>query len=354
MNKGLGFRLVMLVAMGLVSGLSMAQDGPAAAATTAPVVSEAISHEWPDALRAEAATLEASAHEEGAPLTDMPKVLALGDTGPAVVALAQKLKARGFLDFEEAFVYDHFDGPMVEAVNRAEAAYGLHQDGKAGDQVYLNLNRSPASTATALREWADAVQAALDQVRSSGATHLVIVNIPSFQLHLLDVQTGRQLLESRVIVGMNTRRTPRYLTNIINLKYNPDWNPPPSLVARGRVYVPPGIKNPLGLLRFSTDNSDNIYLHDTDEHELFERPNRARSSGCVRVQQWHALAELLSDQTPEEIDAHLASGKTSYQKIPRTPVMLNYSLVDQVEGRVGVYPDVYAQGDQAIGAAALK
>src|SRR5690606_30135498 len=110
----------------------------------------------------------------------------------------------------------------------------------------------------------------------------------------IDMDTGLTQVESRVIVGKPGRRTPIFTTRIVNLKYNPDWTPPPSLAAQGKRYVRPGPNNPMGRIRFSTDNNLNIYLHHTNEPDLFSRDVRALSSGCVRVEQWDDLAAFLA------------------------------------------------------------
>lgn len=332
---------------------AVAQVSASSAAAAPAALGADRGYAWAVELRQTADRLEAQATPVREELVYPGHALKRGATGEPVRALVVRLQDRGFLPVQVVPTPAVFDADVQGAVRQAQADFGIAEDGIAGAQVYANLNRDPAQTAAALRSWAGAVVVALDHAWSEGASNLVVVNIPSFQLHLLDVKTGSQRMESRVIVGMPTRRTPRYFTHIINLKYNPDWNPPPSLIARGRQYVPPGPDNPLGLLRFSTDNADNVYLHDTDEHELFDLSHRARSSGCVRVQGWHEMAEMLSNQTAEQVDARLAKGTTTYQKIARTPVWLTYSLVDQVDGRVGVYPDVYDQQSLAIGYDAL-
>lgn len=243
-----------------------------------------------------------------------------------------------------------YDAALKSGVKAAERTFGLVPDGMAGPLLFQNLNTSDAALAQNLDAWADDVDQQVATARSEGARFMALVNVPSFTLHLIDVATGVQVLESRVIVGKVNHQTPLFQTHIINLKFNPDWTPPPSLVKTGHVYVPPGPHNPLGLLRFSTDNHLNIYLHDTNEHQLFARNSRAYSSGCIRVQQWKAMAGWLAQESECRIDKTLATGKTLYQKIEKTPVVLTYSLVDQVENGAGVRPDVYHVGQLAVGA----
>jgi murein L,D-transpeptidase YcbB/YkuD len=89
-----------------------------------------------------------------------------------------------------------------------------------------------------------------------------------------------------------------------------------------------------------------IFLHDTPAVGLFEKPIRAFSSGCVRVQQADQLARRLLDNGDQPIeksvDLPLLSGDTVITKLA-TPieVYLTYftSWVDD-EGEVQFRPDV--------------
>lgn len=276
--------------------------------------------------------------------------------GPVVVDWARALDAHGYSvlpppsSLEKGGVSaqtrwpEEVDEPMAAAIAAAQADYGLIVDGKAGAYLRENLNANPLSTSAEFDAWRQTVDAAARDAWEKGYRRVVFVNIPSFTLHAIDLWTGETALESRVIIGMPTRKTPRFTTHIVGLKYNPDWSPPPSLQARGRHYMPPGVKNPLGLLRFSTDNDRNIYLHDTDEHEIFEDTNRARSSGCIRVQSWKALAAWASEQSEEDIDAEVATRRTHNASIDPVLVITTYSLVDVVDGRAGRYVDIYGLG----------
>lgn len=265
---------------------------------------------------------------------------------------------------------DKFDDSVKEAVKLAQNYYGLVSDGIAGSQLYLNLALTNIDRQQALNDLALQIDKDAQIARQEGAHHMVIVNIPSFTLHVIDLQTGLTSLESRVIIGQPTRQTPIFRTNIINLKYNPDWTPPPSLVKIGRHYVPPGIDNPLGLIRFSTNNHLNVYLHDTDEHGIFKRSVRDRSAGCIRVQEFKELAETLSGESLEEVNAEIAIGKIHYKKIKEVPVFTIYSLIGTQTAqsetlnsttpstyqKAAIYPDIYhlIDKDKAIGESSLK
>ncbi len=54
-----------------------------------------------------------------------------------------------------------------------------------------------------------------------------------------------------------------------------------------------GARNSLGRYKFNMPSSDAIYLHDTPNHNLFQKDVRALSSGCVRVNKASELANML-------------------------------------------------------------
>ncbi len=45
----------------------------------------------------------------------------------------------------------------------------------------------------------------------------------------------------------------------------------------------PGPENALGVVKFPLQNPWAIYMHDTNEKQLFGESKRHRSSGCVRL-----------------------------------------------------------------------
>ena len=44
-----------------------------------------------------------------------------------------------------------------------------------------------------------------------------------------------------------------------------------------------GDSRALGRLKFIMPNNDDIFLHDTPDRQYFRRPDRAHSSGCIRL-----------------------------------------------------------------------
>ena len=71
-----------------------------------------------------------------------------------------------------------------------------------------------------------------------------------------------------------------------------DW----SRGARGFPYTlrqEPGPTNSLGLVKFMFPNPYAVYLHDTPSKSLFEKSERAFSSGCIRIENPFDFAALL-------------------------------------------------------------
>ena len=91
-----------------------------------------------------------------------------------------------------------------------------------------------------------------------------------------------------------------------------DWNG--KSVKSYTYQQPSGPNNALGAVKFMFPNSYHIYLHDTPSKEMFEKSERAFSSGCIRVQDPLALAEFLIDDpinwNREKIDKLVAINKT--------------------------------------------
>jgi murein L,D-transpeptidase YcbB/YkuD len=100
-------------------------------------------------------------------------------------------------------------------------------------------------------------------------------------------------------------------------------------------------------------NPHDVYIHDTPDKDLFERPQRAFSSGCVRTQDAIDLAAWLLEETPEwdraRIDAVLESGAaTEVDLAAPVPVhVLYFTAVPDGDGGVRYLDDLYGR-DPAI------
>lgn len=213
----------------------------------------------------------------------------------------------------------------------------------------------------------------------------IFVNIPSYQLNYY--RDRKLVLDSRVIVGRDARRTPVMYSKLSNVVVNPPWIPTtrlinedlvpkikrdPSYVERngytildsaGRPVDPHSINwaevgskfpyrirqapgdSALGNYKFNMPSSDAIYLHDTPNHSLFNRKNRALSSGCIRVEQSDRLATILLKESGWSEDKKrkvLSSKKTTSANIySNNPVYLYYVTTWVDDGKVYSLPDIY-------------
>jgi murein L,D-transpeptidase YcbB/YkuD len=125
-----------------------------------------------------------------------------------------------------------------------------------------------------------------------------------------------------------------------------DWDNPAE--TRGLVFRQlPGAHNSLGHVKFLFPNAFNVYLHDTPADELFARPGRAFSHGCVRLETPEALARYVLRGQPEWTDerirrAMLAGTEHQVALASPIPVHLAYftAWVDD-DGALRFFSDVY-------------
>ncbi|MFU2058881.1 L,D-transpeptidase family protein [Avibacterium volantium] len=216
-------------------------------------------------------------------------------------------------------------------------------------------------------------------------TNGLFVNIPSYQLNYY--RNGKLVMNSRVIVGKQARKTPVMYSKLSNVVVNPPWTPTPRLinedlvpkikrdpsyVARngytitdgsGRTIDPHSINwaaigskfpyrirqapgdSALGNYKFNMPSADAIYLHDTPNHSLFNKKDRALSSGCIRVEQSDQLASILlkevgwSDERKRKV---LGSKKNTSANVGSdNPVYLYYVTAWMDGGKLHTLPDIY-------------
>ena len=314
--------------------------------------------------------------------------LSLGQAGPQVILLRDRLIALGFMPQTALAIYD---GTLMRAVQRFQRAQGLNADGLAGPSTIAQLNAAPLARQAA-------VLAALERLRwqsgaglhgaGLGARH-IWVNLPDFTAKIID--HGAVTFRTRVVIGKNTpdQRSPEFSDMMEYMAVNPSWGVPRSIIVKeylpllqanpnavahlqvldrnGRVVPrsnvnfasytsrsfpyglrqPPSDGNALGKVKFMFPNAHNIYLHDTPAKNLFDHEERAYSHGCIRVADPVDLAyALLSAQSADprqEFQTALDSGReTNISLQDQVPVHLVYftaypSRFDQVSYRADVY-----------------
>lgn len=261
-----------------------------------------------------------------------------------------------------------YSADLVEAVKRFQHWQGLETDGAIGPRTREWLNVSPQLRAALLALNIQRLRLLPDDMHNG-----IMVNIPNYSL--VYYLNGNQMLSSRVIVGRPDRKTPLMRSALSNVVLNPPWNVPTNLVRKDivpkvkrdpgylykhnytllsgwsndaevidpsmidwsmvsaasfpyRVRQAPGAGNSLGRYKFNMPSSDAIYLHDTPNHNLFQKDIRALSSGCVRVNKASDLANLLLQDAgwnDTRISGTLKEGNTRYVPVrQRIPVNLYY------------------------------
>jgi murein L,D-transpeptidase YcbB/YkuD len=275
------------------------------------------------------------------------RTLRIGDNGDDVVTLRASLRSNGFTQSSQpqdlSAEPSVFDEELLREVRSAKKFFGLRGDGEADESLFDALQINDPMRIKEAEAWADGLDRASRLAADRSAKRFIVVNLATYTLWVFNVQTGETELESRVIVGKPSTKTPRMTMDVVNLKYNPDWTPPPSI--RGK-HTRPGPHNPLGQVRFSTNASVAIYLHDTNQRYLFDNDFRALSHGCIRVQSWTELAAVLSEVTTDEVLTQVGVGHTHFQHIDPVPVVLAYDRTALKDGILVRFPDVYDLGDQ--------
>jgi murein L,D-transpeptidase YcbB/YkuD len=257
----------------------------------------------------------------------------LGDTGPGVIALRNRLIAMGYLP---RTAEPAFDARLQAAVIAFQSDHGLLTDGVVGPGTLRALNASPEDR---LR----AVLVAMERERwmnfDRGDRH-IWVNLADFSASIID--DGKITFQTRAVVGKNAkdRRSPEFSDEMTHMVINPSWFVPRSITTKeylpelqrdpnavdhldvvdrqGRILdraaidftqftqatfpfsirQSPGPGNALGKVKFMFPNRWNIYLHDTPQKSLFSREVRDFSHGCIRLNDPFDFAyRLLARQT---------------------------------------------------------
>ena len=213
----------------------------------------------------------------------------------------------------------------------------------------------------------------------------VLVNIAGARTYM--ILSDGSVWTTRSITGSQYRKTPVFRDDIKYMEFNPTWTVPNSILRKDKLarirkdsgYLSrnsysvrdkngseisasavnwsssnpavtlvqrPGPNNALGLVKFMFPNAHSVYLHDTNDHNLFDRNERNLSSGCVRLEQPFEFASLLMEGAPgssaEKMQSILKSGKTTRVDLPEPmPVLLTYWTAWVEEGEVHFREDIY-------------
>jgi murein L,D-transpeptidase YcbB/YkuD len=273
-----------------------------------------------------------------------------------------------------------YDEALTRRVKALQLSWGLRDDGVVGRRTLRALNFTPADEAQALRETLARYQPPPARGKS------ITVNVPTAEI--IAFENGIEVLRTRAVVGSPLTQTPLIQSNMIAVKYNPDWTVPPGLTKKYKAqmaagqYVemrkhgvvvktpegqtfdpaqvppdmvgtmgwkfwqPPGDDNALGLLKFELDNDQAIYLHDTNNRKLFATDNRAVSNGCIRVENYVGLAAWVLGTDTATVESEIAKGTTHYARVARIPVRMTYYMAyPDIVGGIRYGEDFYSLAD---------
>jgi L,D-transpeptidase YcbB len=350
---------------------------------------------------------------EPAPVPALPekrKKVEPGKPWAGATALAKRLRALGDLSLSAAPPPTGkggtpvYRGAVVDAVRRFQGRHALEPDGVVGPGTLEAVNIPVARRARQ-------IELALERMRWLPLLPnepLVLVNVPLFRLWVLDPARPSCPLSMNVVVGKAAgHATPLFVDRMEYVIFRPYWNPPPSIirseilpharrdpaylgkqdmeivasgdenaralpatrrnlakVEAGRLHLrqKPGEKNSLGLAKFILPNAENVYLHGTPAKQLFSRPRRDFSHGCIRVEDPALLAEWVlrsfPEWTRERIGAAMAGKRPTRVKLkkPLAVVIFYDTVLVDADGVVYFASDYYghdARLEQALRAAGL-
>ncbi len=111
----------------------------------------------------------------------------------------------------------------------------------------------------------------------------------------------------------------------------------------------PGPKNALGYVKFMFPNDYNIYLHDTPNHELFNKDVRAFSHGCIRLEKPAELASWVLGWPQDRVEAAMHGQDNHEVDLPRkVPVYIVYFTAYAHDGALHFGNDLYDRDSRLV------
>jgi len=268
------------------------------------------------------------------------------NTDNRILNIRKRLNELGFIKDSLVTQSKVLDTILQEGVRKFQASKKLKTDAIIGVATIDALNES-------YLDKYNSIIANLERwrwfPRKMGSDYIE-VNIANYQLkHITTTDTTQY----NIIVGKTSRKTPVFSSTISYLDFNPKWYIPPTikrediipaaskdldylrrknisvfnnqgkkmvldsinwnsnLPSTYRYIQSSGSSNALGRVKIIFPNKFSVYLHDTPSKSLFKKNYRARSSGCVRVQNVFTLASELLNLSDEKITVLLDSNQTN-------------------------------------------
>ena len=318
---------------------------------------------------------------------------AIGVPGPQDDLLRRRLLISGDLAVDKAS--GAFDEVVAEAVMRFQARHGLAPTGTVTPRTLAALN-------VPVQKRIKQLEASLERLENMNfgfGQRYVVVNLPATFAEA--VENDHVVRRYRVIVGKTEKPSPTLTAEITGVILNPTWTVPssiskteisahmrkdPGYLARMHMEVldahdvpidprsvdwsgartpnftvrqQSGAFNALGAVKIDMPNPYSVYMHDTNQRNLFSDDYRFDSHGCSRVDNVRDLAAwLLQEEMPKwnrsAIDAAIATGQHEDVVLPKkVPVawiyLTGWMTKDQI---VQFRNDIYDQDEQLLEATA--
>ncbi|MEA3433075.1 MAG: L,D-transpeptidase family protein [Campylobacterota bacterium] len=317
------------------------------------------------------------------------KDLKPGVSAPVVPALRERLTKEGdYLPCAEMNATERYDECLVEAVKKFQSRHGLASEGYVGKMTRKALIESAEEKVARIKLNIDRMK----WVKRSHDRYQIWVNIPGYTMYVYD--ENRLIENMKVIVGRKGHNTPVFYNRVRTIVLNPYWRIPASIIRHemipklkknrnytnskkieihtgysehsprvnphnvnwhkyGRRLPPykfmqsPGKHNALGKIKYLFPNKYSVYMHDTNQPDLFSKDVRSLSHGCVRLHKPVELLETFSIMDPK-IDFEKAQKTLEHNK--KTPLRLSHSIpVDMIylttwvenDGTVAFRDDIY-------------
>src|SRR6202790_276461 len=328
----------------------------------------------------------------GWPMIPADAKFAIGVAGQNDDLLRQRLLISGDLAADKAS--GPFDDILAEAVRRFQVRHGLAATGTVTPRTLAALN-------VPVQKRIKQLEASLERLQNTNfafGQRYVVVTLPATFAEA--VENDQVVRRYRVIVGKTEKPSPTLTAEITGVVLNPTWTVPssiakteisahmrkdPGYLARMHMDVldahdtpidprsvdwsgartpnftvrqQSGAWNALGAVKIDMPNPYSVYMHDTNQRNLFSDDYRFDSHGCSRVDNVRDLAAwLLKDQpkwTRAEIDRVIASGQRQDIHLPKkVPVAWIYLTAWMTKDQtVQFRNDIYDQDEQLLEATA--
>src|ERR1700687_2289171 len=318
---------------------------------------------------------------------------ASGVQGPYDDLLRRRLLMTGDLAADKAS--GPYDDVVAEAVKRFQVRHGLAATGTVTPRTLAALN-------VPVQKRIKQLEASLERLANMNfafGQRYVVVNIPATFAEA--VEDDKVVRRYRVIVGKTEKPSPTLTAEITSVNLNPTWTVPssiskseisahmrkdPGYLSRMHMDVldahdapidPQSVDwsgartpnftvrqqsggwNALGAVKIDMPNPYSVYMHDTNQRNLFSDDYRFDSHGCSRVDNVRDLATwLLSEEMPEwncaAIDAAVATGHHQEVALPKkVPVAWIYLTAWMTKDQtIQFRSDIYDQDTQLLEATA--